>query len=239
MTLKYIRGQPDYVEGVGNVYPVRIKDYDEFNEVAYLLNFGKEHFQNLSIPLLPMIVLALSSIKQPKEIISDFEKLFSIITRKEVKFGGGYFVFEIDNEHNINPENYDKVREISIKQNLIFPPKVYKNKTVQKWAEKVLEVRKKNAPKITMEDMLSTISAYNGKSYEELDNYTIYQVYSEFNRIRKIKNYDISMIARMIDGKVKVEDYAENLDLFRSPYDDLFVNKDKLNKLNKALENSK
>lgn len=239
MSLKYIRGKPDFVEGVGDIYPVKIKDYDDFNEVSYLLNISKEHFTVSDLPLLKLIIFYASSGGFDLEsMVKDYEKLFSIVLRKKVIFTikvNGDFKFVIDEFQNINCDNYDEVREIIMKQNLIFAPKVYKNKLVQQWAEKALQAKMKNAPKITMEDMLSTISNHSGKSYEELDEATIYQVYTDFYRIRKDKNYETAIIAKSLGADMPIEDYAESLDLFKSPYDDIFVEKDKLNKLNKAL----
>lgn len=240
MSLNYIRGKPEYLEGVGNIYPVKIKDYDEFNKSSYLLNFSKDHFNNSDLPLLTLVVLGLtnSGIKI-ENVIKDFENMFSIVLQCKVFFAitnDRQFKIIIDDKNNINSSNYDTVREIIMKQNLIFTPKVYKNEIVQKWAEKVLKARIKNSPKITMEDMLSTISVFSGKSYEELENYTIYQVYADFYRIRKIKGYECAIINRTLGGKAEIEDFAEDLQLFKNPYDDLFVNKNKLNKLDQALK---
>jgi hypothetical protein len=49
-----------------------------------------------------------------------------------------------------------------------------------------------------------------------------------------MKKYDTDIIFRSVSDKVTVEDFAESVNLFHNPYDDLFVDKGKLSKLNKV-----
>src|SRR3972149_6816608 len=106
-------------------------------------------------------------------------------------------------------------------------------KLVQEWANKVLESRSRNSTKISIEDIITTVSVYKGKDYSELLNYTIYQIYADFYRIRKMKKYDTdTLFATVSSEKFTIEDFAEEINMFKSPYDDLFVSSDKLNKLN-------
>jgi hypothetical protein len=43
-TVKYILGLPEYIERIGNVYPVKVKDYDVFMENADILMYNRQHF---------------------------------------------------------------------------------------------------------------------------------------------------------------------------------------------------
>jgi len=240
--LKYIFAQPDYVEGIDGdnpicIYPVRLKDYDKFSEVSHLLHISKNHFEETEYPLLMLVFMCMPQLNlTQEELIKKLEDTFSIITRKDVKFISDEKTkiegFVVDNTNIITTQNYEQIRDIIMKQNLIFEQKVYKNKLVQEWANKVLESRSKNSSKITMEDIITTVSVYKGKDYCDLIEYTLYQIYADFYRIRKMKKYDTDTLFATVAEKVTIEDFAEEINMFKSPYDDLFVDSSKLNKLN-------
>lgn len=243
MSLNDIWGLPVYVEGIGHIYPIRMKDYEEFDSVADVLRYSKKHFpltkgQEKDYALLDLIMYAFRKDKIERKL----EKLFSLVMRKEVVYktdGYGYmFLINMyDNKINcINADNYDKFREIVMKQNLVFEHKVFKNKLVQQWAMKVLKAREKNAPKIGIEDMITTVSVYTGKNYDVIREGTIYQLYADFNRVRKMKNYDVSVLAGATGREMDLKDFAEYLDMHKHPYDDLFKKKDDFKNLNKALK---
>lgn len=237
--LKYIFAQPDYIEGYDKnnpiyIYPVRLKDYDKFIEVSHLLHISKNHFEENENPLLVLVFMCMQQLNLTlEEMIRKLEDTFSIVTRKDVKFTSNknFEGFVIDSTNIITTQNYEQIREIIMKQNLIFEQKVYKNKLVQEWANKVLESKSKNSAKISIEDIITTVSVYKGKDYEELIEYTIYQLYADFYRIRKMKKYDTdTLFATVSAEKFTIEDFAEEINMFKSPYDDLFVSSSKLNK---------
>lgn len=236
--MKYIFGQPDYLEGVGYIYPIKLKHYDEFQQCCYVLYISKKMFKPTQIPLLELIFYSAKSFQlSANQLISTYEKLFSLVLREEVCFDsyGDVLAFESESGGVINSQNYDLVRSIIMKQNLMFEKKIYKDPKVQEWAEKALEARLKQNTKVTIEDMITTVSVFKGVSYEELMEYTIYQLHADFQRIRKIKEYDTRVIFRSVDSNVKIDDYAEEINLFRNPYEDVFVHESKLKKLNMAI----
>jgi hypothetical protein len=244
-TLKYIFAQPDFIEGIGNVYPIQLKDYEEFQQYSSILYLSKKHFGEENIPLLGLLFGYSQHLGFTYDSLTlTLEKLFSLVLRKKVYIyqTDDNFWFQTDDGlfseyvSKIDFFNYEDLRSIIMKQNLIFEQKVYKNPKVQEWANKVLEARSKNGSNITIEDIISTVSVYKGVSYDDLQNYTLYQLYADFYRIRKMKKYDADVIFRSVSDKVTIEDFAEQVNLFKNPYDDLFVGKDKLSKLNKVFK---
>jgi hypothetical protein len=171
-----------------------------------------------------------------ENFLDKFCKLFSLVTLKEVYFIEKDLTFWVNDGGYINPTNYEKVRAIIMRQNLIHEQRVYKTKLMNEWAMKAIKAKQKNAPKMSLEDMVSTVSVGAGKNYCDLQEYTIYQIYSDFYRLRKIINYDTTVQYKCVGSDIKLEDYAEDLDLFHNPYDDLFVSSDKLSGLNKAIK---
>lgn len=169
--------------------------------------------------------------------------VFNIVSRTDsFRFVIGDDTYGFINAHNqiVNSINYELIRDTILNQNILFEPKIYKNPAVAKWATKVLEARGKNAPKITLEDKISTVSVMSGKHYWDLAEYTIYQLNYDFNRILKIKDYESQSLVLgnpYVDmSKVKINHFAESINLYENPYDTAFKDKGKLNKLNMAIQ---
>jgi hypothetical protein len=234
MSLDYISGKSKHLDGIGGIFPIKIKEYDEFDKCSSVLYYAKQHFQiEEDYPLLTLLI----SLRDEK-LIKDLEKLFSLVTQREVFFISteNIYGFVIDEEHMINADNYDEVRKVIMKQNLMFEQKVYKNKLTQQWAEEVLKARKKNSVEVGIEDMLTTIHVVSGVSYHSLMDYTIYQLQASFNRISKIKGYDTNIAFKCAGAdQVNLDYFAEKIDMFKNPYDDIFKSKDKLKNINNAL----
>lgn len=236
-SLQNILGQPHFIEGIGDVYPIKIKDYDLFQSCSYPLYYSKAHFKESDkYPLLDLVIYGSGD----ASITQALETLFSLVLKKNVFFVSNdpQYGFVIDENHVITNLNYDLLRLTIMKQNILFEQKVYENPLVQQWAEKVLKARSKNGAKIGIEEILSTVSVIKGVSYEELAEQTYYQLYADFQRINKIKSYEASIQAALTVGSkdVKIEHFAEEVNMYENPYDNLFVSSGKLNNLNSAMQ---
>ncbi|MFB5759103.1 hypothetical protein [Paenibacillus medicaginis] len=237
-SLNHILGYPEIISGIGEVHPITLKDYDLFESCSSVLYLTKAHFgENYADHfLLDLLVLGVND----DVIKNSLRLIFSIVTKKEVTLhidaSTNNYAFVIDEENQINKYNYDQLRQLIMKQNLMFEQKVYKNKIIKEWAEKALKARSKKGAKITIEDIISTISVFTGKHYKDLASYTIYQLQSDFNRINKLKDYDATIAFKCAgDDKSKIGHYAEFIDLFKNPNDDPFVDDSKLANLNSAI----
>ena len=244
--LENIFAQPIYVENVGNVYPIKLKDYDKFIKCSNVLYISKKYYQENEYPLLFLLFMTVENLGfTHKQLINDLEALFSLVTHNEFYFiqDENYIRFEhVYRDENgihkkyIDADNYEKIRFAIMKQNLMYEQKVYKTERMRKWAEKAMEAKQRKAPKITLEDMVSTVSVYCGKHYWDLENYTIYQIYFDFYRLRKKVEHNSGVHFLCAGAKdLELRDFAESLDLYHNPYDDLFVSADKLSGLNKAI----
>jgi hypothetical protein len=251
-SVKYILELPDLIEGIGEVYPVTMNYYDEFMNVANIICLSYDHFnldeisqtfdvEKDEIKLLDLIKLALSETLEGRQSFILLERIFSIVLRTEVKLDLETGSFIIDEHRSITSFNYDQLREVIMAQNLLFQPKVYKNKTIQAWADKVLKARAKNSIDSSIEDMITTVSVVGKKSYKEIRDYTIYQLRASFNRILKYENYKESVIYRssMGGGDIPVLHFAEKIDMFKSPYDDLFKEESSFKNINAAMSDGK
>lgn len=240
MSLQNIFQVPEKVDGFGEVFPIRLKEWDKFESSVQPFLLSKNHLTVSSeddYPLLDRLVYGLQS----EEILNLLCNVFNLISRTDsFTFHSdeqGYFFY--NNEKQIvDNQNFDQIRMIILKQNILFEPKIYKSEAVKRWAEKVLKARQKNSPNVTIEDMLSTVSVLSGKHYWDLAEYSIYQLKYDFNRACKIKTFDSQsmMLANPYGdfSKMKLEHFAENIDMYENPYDGLF--KEKSSKLDTAIK---
>lgn len=253
MALLNILSKSQFIDNAGYIYPIKVKDYDLLHdELKYPLMFGMENFRTDELPLLYMVIYGLMSINntdamyKPQAIAETLTSLFELVTHKKwicPYIGDGsdgeirepIFVSE-DNKNFINHTNYNQVRDMIMHQNLLFTPKVYKDAITQEWANMTLMQKMKNAPNIGIEDMMITIRVFTGDSYETLEEMSIYQLHSDFYKIRDIKTYDADVFLAPHREKAEIKDFAEHNDLHKNPYDEVFVKKEKkLDKLNKAM----
>jgi hypothetical protein len=236
MSINNLFGEPFFIEGIGNVYPIRLIDWEKFESVIPVILQSEKHFEtNGDYPLLDILIRGISD----EAIVKSLEIIFQLALRNDdvkfVVYDGNQYKFQIDDEHSITPENFPHIRNVIMQQNILFEPKIYKNPEVAKWAEKVLAARGKNAPNITIEEMLSTVSVFTGKHYWDLKDYTIYQLKSDFNRICKIEEYRTQSMVFANPyadlSKFKMDHFAEKIDMYKNPYDDVFKDKSTMKKI--------
>lgn len=238
-SLQYIFGNPDYIDKVGYIYPIKLKDYSEFIDCSNCLYISKNHFED-DYQVHPLLELIYYGVKEIN-IETHLKKLLSLVTRKNVEFYNinDEIFFRLETGEVIDSSNYELIREIIMRQNLMFEQKIYKDKRVQAIMYKVFEARSKSSVKMEFEDIVSTVSVFTGKHYSDLAEYTVYQLKTDFNRISKFKQYDTNVAFKCVSSSnIDLGHFAENLDMFKNPYDlDNFTkSKDKVNKLNAAME---
>lgn len=229
-SVKYIFAEPETVGDI-SIHPVQMKHYDEFMNVANILTISYDHFDmeaiketfnGETIKLLDLILLNYMQSKQEEVAVNLFTKMFSFVCKQKIEYDPNHMAFFIeDTDFAIDRDNYDQIREIILRQNLIFTPPVYKNELMREWAELALQARAQSALKFTTEDMITTIVANNGMDINMLAKYTIYQIKAIFQRVLKLKNYEATVLFKTIDGKIPIDHFAEEIDMFRNPYDDI------------------
>lgn len=221
------------------LYPVKLKDYKRFTELSHFLLLDEDAFDDLKITLLSALLRLHERFGETQEsMIEKLCELFSIVTRQGVGF---YFdetiQFIVGNGSYIGEYNYDLVQKIIVRQNLIFKPKNYKDPIVNEWANKVMKNRQ-NGTKIMLEDIITTVSAGCGIPYNDLNEYTLYQLYATFYRKCKEIDYAHSTTLAVAGVKdVSIEYFAQNIDLYEeaNPYKDLFVSSKVIDSIGNAL----
>lgn len=236
MTLKYIFAKPEFIDGIGDVYPIKLKNYDEFVDCSTILYYKKDHFkvdENVDLSLLDLLCFGL----QDNNVTQILVKLFSLVLKRDVKYYTDEnvygFIVDAENGLGIDGRNFDRLREVIMRQNLMHEQKVWKDPLLAEFARYQQEVESRNSIKMGIEDMVTTVAMFSGKTYEEISEFTIYQLKASFHRVNKFKNYDTTVAFKCVGSDAPLGHFAEQVDLFEDSSKDLL--KGNLDKLNSAL----
>jgi len=192
--------------------------------------------------------LAKNHKKQQKlfnECIREMCELFEYITLKKVSFTlideKGMSIPEYrfiigdepqgnkDTRPYINNSNFDIIRKIILKMNILFEPKIYedsaKGRCTQQIESKVMKAKGKKS-NISLGEIINIVSCSTGKSYEQISNQNIVQTHSDFHRCDNNYNALFTAMAKTVDSKYKGVNYSKPVidEIFRSPYDGLWGN---------------
>lgn len=221
---------PRIVKGVGEVYPVLLKDYMNFMQVAWILKYNKKHTytEDEEISTLEAILFKDFSCSELKDINGNdavkykaycIKCLIEIVCKDivEVNFQDKCFYIGKTKEKCVNEFNYDVFRKVVMEQNLIQEEKFYKSKIVAKKMADAREVRSRKQGNIQFEDIISTIKNFSGVSYKEIYKQSYYQTITDFSRIRNIKEHDLTVLFASQFGtkQVRIVDFSCNLELMK------------------------
>lgn len=229
------------------LYPIKVKDYKEFEKYIKFFLFSKKHYgldnnDNLYEFIIAMNLAKLKSDNKNKDItndellimtLGDMGRAFSLICREtisynEEEFKNGDISFANNTGSiSISRNNFEKIRQIILKQNVIKEPKIFANATEQRLGEKyMLALRKKSNGKTISElgEMANLISCSTGKTYEQLYEQNILQLYADFYRCASIESYKANVLFRTVSDTVKVNEYTEEIisNLYSDPYKDMW-----------------
>ncbi|EGT3606912.1 hypothetical protein ACSW9O_16055 (plasmid) [Clostridium perfringens] len=227
--LKDYFGESEYIEGIGEIYPVNVKEYEGFSTLAQLyiavdkraleIEIGEnlDGISTLEIVLNKIKAFEISDnqallnllndeeratyekLKESKYKmnIEDFKKIIKMVLHKEVTFDEEEirFVIEDDNileSKEININNFDRFKDIVMRQNLLFTPLYYEDPVLQSILENLRENKpiSTNENKLDLEAICQLLSLKMGINPENFDKYTYYQVIANFTRLQFLENYD-------------------------------------------------
>ncbi|MBX0320195.1 hypothetical protein [Shouchella clausii] len=254
-SLRNIFGKPTFVQGAGDIYPITLKHYDEFMDLAHIIMLKKSQFPFKESDLAPYIdnpsalttldYIALNAVfEQSDELLVGLKRIFELVTRDRVdfklsdtfnQFSVAYFIGEA-NSNIIHSKNYEKVRKTILEQNLISEPKEYANPLVAEWAAKAAEAKAANSKiNIDIESMISSLQIAMGQEAIFFENFTIYQLYSAFARLGKFKEFDTELHLIGHSDKIGQVHFAEVTELMSDPSKEAFVDSSAINNLSKQL----
>lgn len=249
--------EPYVEDGRLTLYPVKVKDFKILEKRIMYLLLSKRHYKlDNNVNLFEYVVgINLARVKQEKEkrsndeipmelileeVVKEFEELFTVICREKIELDyekmlqtGEISFTNKDHTNMINRNNYEKIRQIVLKQNAIKEPTIFENKLEEQLAQKYMKaMQSKNKGKSISElgDIANFVSCYTGKSYEELYNQNIMQLQADYYRCISLNTHRTNTIFGTVSDKVKINGLNEEVisKLFEDPYKDMWKDFDSI-----------
>lgn len=115
----------------------------------------------------------------------------------------------------VNEDNFEFYRSLVMKMNCMKEEKINPNPEIQRAIERSKRLKSQELSKLTFADVVSSVVGYNGLSYKDINEFTIYQLYMTYYRIAQIKNFDTScLFATVSTEKINIESWSKHIDLF-------------------------
>lgn len=209
----YILGLPIDTE-IGQCEFIKVKEYPDYFADLQIMSLNKLH-----------IIYKYHEINKNHEfddVIKELEKLtlFEIVTNIPELQMAYYRVFlkVFSNEevlYKINNQNFDYYRKLIMDMNCVKEEVINPNPEIQRFIEKSKRVKQQESEPLTFADIVSSVVGYNGLSYRDINEMTVYQLYMTFHRIAQIKGYDTStLFATVSTEKIKIESWCKHINLF-------------------------
>jgi hypothetical protein len=201
-----------------NIYPVKINQWKQFQKYTHYLIMSREHYnlpdnQSFISCIVLNMICAYNNNEYPTDdnlksqllikVLNEFSKILSIITKSEIKYKNNNNSFCFFNEENnilINDNNFDTIRKVSLVQNILFEPVIYKSKLKKKWAESVARGRAKNSKNLSLAEIISIVREGLKISYDEIRNLNIFQLYVDYSRLDNTKTFDTITLLKTTYG---------------------------------------
>lgn len=209
----YILGLPIKTE-IGTCRFLKVKEYPRYYRYLQTMAISKlqiiynVHKMNKpKKPELDRLIERLNELSLYEIVVQDselFSAYFNVMTKV---FNDVYVMNKIDSN------NFMYYRNLVLTMNCMKEKKINPNPEIQKFIE--MKERLTNTEEIAFADIVSSVSLY--KSYSEINNLTIYQLYMTFHRIGQFKNHDITALFATVpsDKKIQIESWSKHIDLFR------------------------
>lgn len=219
LKLKILANEPIPLDDIF-IYPISIKQiakfgYKQYNQGLKILCISKQEIKDLiGEEISPFEFLRVNMIFDPS-IEKILSKLLSLICKNKVIFSDEKQAF-IVGKGLFDKNNFDKFVDIVREQNCIIAGNI-DEKPFNEKAKLILEKRRKARNKLmknshaeenlSIYDLVNIVSVGMNLSINEVMEYSIYQLSSQFQRIMAKENYYVNILA-LIHGASK-----SNIDL--------------------------
>ena len=239
---------PEEIEGIGSVYPVSIVEWEEFSKLAqrfllYSYDMIKYKFKiEQEIPMLDFLFATiLQSETEEGRIkgIEELQQLFSIVLKEKVKAyydtqSNEWILVVGENKGEINRLNFDSLKSVFLRQNLLFEPLIANNDVAQQIIDDAIKRMSRQGEEVDLESMIASISVIKGISPQDFQNYSYYQLRADYEISQRIENNRIIHLYRSQGGKAEPIGLITPLSIHENPYsfDKLFSKVDMNKEMN-------
>lgn len=240
--IKDYLGQTEIVDGI-ELFPISVLDWEEFSEVAskYLLygynfiNYRLKPEKKMKLFDLVISIIA-NAVVEGKDYegkaIRDFERVFELTTKRKATLKmdeRSHWGVEIEDTGIVNQHNYDAIREVIMRQNLMFEPLIVEDEYTQKVIDKAIKVRNKSGGDFDFQSMLVYVCNKKQILPSQMRDYTYYQLRCDNEMYQRMEFNDSIHAYRSQGAKVDNINTYKELETLSNPnsWDKFFVKADK------------
>lgn len=194
-------GKPIKYKGL-NIYPVKMKDADEFYDAVHCLLLPKNDFEQPEIIRMSyfLFLLAMSQNDGGHEILEKLISLYRLVFKTEdvqISMNEKGMAFMIVNGTSLHERDFDKIKTFISEQNLIDLDDEFIDPGTKKAIQEARAFMAKRKTK--QADLEQQIIAYHCKSglpYHEIEHLTLYQFHKGLIRMDYMISSDAILNAR-------------------------------------------
>ena len=233
--------KPCEVMGV-TLYPIKVKDYEEYLCYANYLIFSKKHLgidKLKDFDLLNVLIMQMAIAKgEDSEITVLIEmcRLFSMMTHKEItwhiSYENGYEFTDSENTLVINKDNFNRIRQVMLKMTLLKEPKIFEREIDERWYNKAIQAKQKNNPNLELGEMILVVSQDMKYTIEQILDMNVFQLHSYYMRIAHVYESETTRLFATVSEDVKPSPFAKNVfaELYKDHDEDLDIKGDSFTK---------
>lgn len=233
---------PEQIEGIGLVYPVSVLEWEEFSRLAQrfllfsydMIKYKFKIEQEIKmLDFLFLVILQGETEEQRVQGIIDLQDMFKIVLKEEVKafydsLKGEWILVVGEQGCEINRLNFDKLKTIIMRQNLLFEPLIANNEIAQQIIDDAIARMSRQGDKVELESMIACVSIIKGINPRELQDYSYYQLRADYEISQRIENNRFIHLYRSQGDKQEPTSLITPLTIHENPYgfDKLFAKVD-------------
>ena len=239
---------PELVEGIGYVYPVSVVEWEDFSRLAqrfllYSYDMIKYKFKiEQEIKMLDFLFLVIMQGETEEERVQgviDLQDMLKIVLKEDVKAfydnqSGEWLLMVGEQGNEINRLNFDTLKPVIMRQNLLFEPLIANNDIAQQIIDDAITRMSRQGDKVELESMIACVSIVKGIHPKELQDYSYYQLRADYEVSQRIENNRFIHLYRSQGDKQEPTSLISPLTIHENPYgfDKLFAKVDAEREMN-------
>lgn len=230
----FILGQPVETR-IGDCHFLKVKDYPKLSIDLQIVSMTKTHF-------IHAFRSEDKNDEENKRLIEHLEELSLLqiivnylddVLESYIRVFNHFFNYEGALNRVESEEEFESLRQLILKLSCIKEEKINPNPEIQAAIERSRQAKSINSENITFTTIASSVSSLSGKSYLEINEMTLYQLYLDFYRLMYKFSYDTTTLFATV-GEIDVESWSKEIDIFED--EKHAIEMSKLNSIAKQIE---
>ncbi len=208
------------------IYPVRLRDFYEFYDWVRCLLIEKEKISDAEVIKMSYLRFIFALGTESEEIFKKFNNLLKLVFREQefefVSDNERIYIL-VEQEYKISEFQFDKIREIIFRQNLIVVNQIMDSE-LQKALDDAKAFMAKKNKSATIEEQIFSFHIATGIDFQKIKEMTIYQFNKSMERLNLKLSWEVYTYPALKAGDTKnIKHWLEHIPE-SGTYDDVIVN---------------